>query len=287
MAKARCPKYRHYVLCGECLVDLDQVHVLDSQVGASQGHLEGGDGAEAAGARIGEQGEHYAPHILCKSEAGVPHDRRLDASAAATQTRTPPPCVSRMLTPTTSAVHRRHVHAPRYHASQRRQAVGGDRLLAGHNHSSSAVGDARRGAGRHSAVLLEHRGQPAKRLGGGAGAWSLVRVEHVHALATLDLHAQHRNTNQHVSRPPTTGAQAGSSRTSIGSISDLNLPAALASAQACWLRAPYASVSARVRLYSSARFSAVMPMGVLHRLSVSPAQSVSTSCQRDRQAQIV
>mmetsp|Transcript_37268 Transcript_37268/g.76054 ORF Transcript_37268/g.76054 Transcript_37268/m.76054 type:complete len:220 (+) Transcript_37268:234-893(+) len=64
---------------------------------------------------------------------------------------------------------------------------------------------------------------------------------------------------------------------SIGSISDLNLPAALASAQACWLRAPYASVSARVRLYSSARFSAVMPMGVLHRLSVSPAQSVSTS----------
>ena len=52
MAKARCPKYRHYVLCGECLVDLDQVHVLDSQVGASQGHLEGGDGAEAAGARL-------------------------------------------------------------------------------------------------------------------------------------------------------------------------------------------------------------------------------------------
>ncbi len=64
----------------------------------------------------------------------------------------------------------------------------------------------------------------------------------------------------------------------MGAISSLKAPASLALAQRSWLWSAYWSHISRVMPYFSARFSAVMPMGVgLGTMSVRAAMSESTS----------
>mmetsp|Transcript_49785 Transcript_49785/g.82608 ORF Transcript_49785/g.82608 Transcript_49785/m.82608 type:complete len:200 (-) Transcript_49785:355-954(-) len=61
----------------------------------------------------------------------------------------------------------------------------------------------------------------------------------------------------------------------MGAISSENFPASLAAAQRCCEVRAYTSDSSRLMPYSSARFSAVMPIGQPAWLSVRPAHSVS------------